>query len=430
MKTERQLHGQVGILLHLVVVVAPIILNSATAAEPAQNTVDAKISGGATGEMTFGQDVGFLKQHVDTVVLHDVRQQAQIVVVPAYQGRVMTSTANGADGTSFGWINYSHIASGKIAPHINVYGGEERFWIGPEGGQYGIFFAPGSEFKFADWATPAAIDTEPFELIKQSDRAVSFRKTTKLQNYSKNEFSIRIERTVELLSEATVAESLGVASAQLRFIGYRTTNRMTNIGSNDWDEKGGLLSIWLLGMYKPGPQTTVVIPYRAGSVEELGPVVNDAYFGKVPNDRIQIDDRVLFFSGDGKCRSKIGVSPRRSTNVCGSYDAKRGVLTIVKYNKPAKNITQYVNSMWEYQDAPYVGDAVNAYNDGPSESGADPLGPFHELETSSPAFALKSGQSGIHIQETFHFEGAREQLDRLSRSVFEVSLQQINGALE
>jgi hypothetical protein len=26
-------------------------------------------------------------------------------------------------------------------PHINVFGGEDRFWLGPEGGQFSIFFA-------------------------------------------------------------------------------------------------------------------------------------------------------------------------------------------------------------------------------------------------------------------------------------------------
>jgi hypothetical protein len=36
----------------------------------------------------------------------------------------------------FGWINRKLIASRKIQPHINVFGGEDRFWIGPEGGQF------------------------------------------------------------------------------------------------------------------------------------------------------------------------------------------------------------------------------------------------------------------------------------------------------
>ncbi len=41
-------------------------------------------------------------------------------------------------------------------------------------------------------------------------------------------------------------------------------------------------------------------------------MVNDAYFGKPPAERLEIGDGVLFFSGDGKFRSKIGLPPRRA----------------------------------------------------------------------------------------------------------------------
>jgi hypothetical protein len=41
------------------------------------------------------------------------------------------------------WVNRALIASGKIAQHMNAVGGEDRIWLGPEGGQFSIFFAPG-----------------------------------------------------------------------------------------------------------------------------------------------------------------------------------------------------------------------------------------------------------------------------------------------
>ena len=85
---------------------------------------------------SFGEDIDFLKQHTDVVVLSDENGSAQIAVVPAYQGRVMTSTTSGRDGNSLGWINHAHIASGKKLEHFNPYGGEDRFWMGPEGGQF------------------------------------------------------------------------------------------------------------------------------------------------------------------------------------------------------------------------------------------------------------------------------------------------------
>ncbi|MDC0936337.1 hypothetical protein OAS39_08610 [Pirellulales bacterium] len=161
-----------------------------------------------------------------------------------------------------------------------------------------------------------------------------------------------------------------------------------------------------------------------------GPIVNDEYFGKVPPERLKAANGVIYFSGDGKLRSKIGVLPHRSKGICGSYDAARGALTVVKYNQPGPEITDYVNSMWELQKKPYRGDAINAYNDGPPEPGAKPLGPFYELETSSPALALRSGETGVHLQETFHIEGRQEQLDALATKLFGVGLEQIDSAFK
>jgi hypothetical protein len=377
----------------------------------------------------FAADVAFLRQLVEVVVLGSEPSGPRVAVVPAYQGRVMTSTTGGPSQTSYGWINYEHIASGKNTPQINVYGGEERFWLGPEGGQYSLFFPPGAKFEFADWQTPAVIDTEPFKVVKQNISSVSFQHHARLRNYSDAEYRVRVDRTVELLPNEAAQASLGGELGDVRMVGYRTTNRLTNVGKNDWSKKSGLLSIWILGMYKPGPRTTVVIPFRVGNEAELGPIANDAYFGKPPAERLVIGDGVLFFSGDGEFRSKIGLSPRRARDVCGSWDAQHGVLTIVKYNQPGRDVTDYVNSMWAFQDEPYGGDVVNSYNDGPPAPGAKPLGPFYELETSSPALALAAGESGEHVQETYHFEGDRDQLDKLARAVLGISLDEIEAAL-
>src|SRR5262249_7146325 len=131
----------------------------------------------------------------------------------------------------------------------------------------------------------------------------------------------------------------------------------------------------------------------------------------------------------GEFRSKIGLPPKRARDVAGSWDAEHGVLTIIKYNQPA-GVTDYVNSMWEIQKEPYAGDVVNSYNDGPPSPGAKPLGPFYELDTSSPALALAAGATGEHISETYHFEGDRAALDGLARAVLGASLGEIEAALK
>ena len=376
----------------------------------------------------FGDDVVFLQTHTDAVVLSDDSGRAQVIVVPEYQGRVMTSTTAGSTGPSFGWINRELIASGETLPHMNPYGGEDRFWLGPEGGQFALFFKGGDPFEFEHWQTPALIDTEPFEFKEQARDSATFEKEAMLTNYSGAQFTFRIERAVSLLGPERAAEVLGVGDLSgVEMVAFETVNTLTNTGASAWTKETGLLSIWILGMFRPSPKTTVVVPFVSGDEATRGPKVNDTYFGKVPEDRLRVTDDVLFFRGDGQHRSKIGVSPRRAKPVAGSYDAGGRVLTIVQFNQP-QGATDYVNSMWEMQDAPFAGDAVNSYNDGPPEPGAKPMGPFYELETSSPAAPLAPGESILHIHRTFHFQGDEDSLNEIALSVLGVSLEEIRGA--
>jgi hypothetical protein len=123
------------------------------------------------------------------------------------------------------------------------------------------------------------------------------------------------------------------------------------------------------------------------------------------------------------------VGPRRSKGVLGSYDPARGTLTIVQFTQP-DGVTDYVNSLWKLQDDPYAGDALNGYNDGPPAPGAKPLGPFYELESSSPAAALAPGASLAHVHRTLHLSGSEDELDAVARAVLGVTLGQINAALK
>ena len=94
------------------------------------------------------------------------------------------------------------------------------------------------------------------------------------------------------------------------------------------------------------------------------------------------------FKADGKERGKIGVSPMRAKSIMGSYDVEHKVLTVANFTLDNENTT-YVNSEWSIQEQPFAGDAANAYNDGPLADGSQ-MGPFYELESSSPAAALKN----------------------------------------
>ena len=378
---------------------------------------------------TFGDDTAFLQKYAQVLVLEEDRGQSKLAVVPASQGRVMTSSAAGDGGRSFGWINRELISSGKLLPHINAFGGEDRFWLGPEGGQFSIFFAKGTDFRLDNWFTPAAIDTMLYKVVSQSRNQATFSAEFGLTNYSGTRFDLEVRRQVRLLDKATAWQKLGVSATKgIKLVAYETDNRITNTGNTEWKKETGLLSIWILGMYNPSPSTTIVVPIKSGSESELGTKVTSDYFGAVPPQRLVVKDNVIYFSGDGKFRSKIGINPKRSKGVLGSYDSENKVLTIVQFSQPA-GVTEYVNSLWKLQDDPYGGDAANSYNDGPATPGAKPMGPFYEIESSSPAAALAAGHSLTHIQRTLHLTGDEPSLDKLSKAVLGISLSEIGAGL-
>jgi len=378
---------------------------------------------------TFGYDLQFLKKYVDPVILKDSAGKAMVITSGEWQGRVVTSTANGYEGLSYGWINCHLIEKNEIQDHINAYGGEDRFWLGPEGGQFSIYFREGVPFEFKFWQVPKEIDTEPFELIESHDQFARFEKEMELINYSGFRFNLNINRDIRLLNKKDVENEFGLELPEtLDFVAFKSENLITNTGSQVWTKQAGMLSIWILGMFTPSTAVTIVIPYKEGDESELGPVVNDAYFGRISPDRLRIEDGIIFFKGDGKSRGKIGLSPQRVSPVAGSYDANSKTLTIIQFSVH-EGITDYVNSMWEIQDEPFKGDVLNSYNDGPLEDGSQ-MGPFYELESSSPGANLKPGESLKHIHQTFHFQGDEKILDDISQKILGVSLDRISNAFK
>lgn len=375
----------------------------------------------------FAEDVAFLRQHTEIVVLGEPGG-SQVIVAPAYQGRVMTSTTGGDRAPSFGWIGHAAVASGSRQPHMNVFGGEDRLWLGPEGGQFALYFKKGDPFDLDHWQVPEAFDWGAWAMDAQSSSSVQFHKRMTLANYSGTSFDVDVERTIRLLTPEDAARLLGTTvAAPVRMAGFESSNTVRNAGNVGWQKGSGLISVWILGQFMPSAQTTIVLPIVDGDPSTLGPAVNDGYFGKVPDSRLRVTTGSVFFKGDGQYRSKIGLSPLRALPLAGSYDAGSGVLTLVQYTQPS-NAREYVNSMWEIQPEPYKGDAINSYNDGPPGPGKPPLGPFYELETSSPALALAAGDRYTHVHRTFHFSGPEADLDRIARATLKVGLADIKDA--
>ena len=368
----------------------------------------------------YGYDLEKLQENNTTIEL--VAGSSRLVMVPEFQGRVMTSTTSGNTGFSFGWINHELLGSDKRSEQFNPFGGEERFWIGPEGGQFSFYFEKGKPMEMGNWKVPTAIDTMPWDVIEANQETATFRKAFDLKNYAGNKFGVEATRRVSIIDPIEIADFLPVEmNHSIQVVAYESLNQIKNTGEQDWTTDSGMPSIWMLSMYQPSPEVTVVVPFKK---DAAGTIVTDDYFGKVPEDRLKVGDGVVFFKADGNHRSKIGISPERALPVLGSYDAVNHCLTILVCSLDSTS-NKYVNSSWdEFQEQPFKGDAINAYNDGPLADGGQ-LGPFYEMESSSSAANLKVDEVKTHIQRTFHFEGNEEVLNPIAEKMLGVSINQI-----
>jgi hypothetical protein len=336
----------------------------------------------------------------------------------------MTSTAEGDGGMSFGWINYELVDSNREEEHFHAFGGEERFWLGPEGGQFSIYFKKGDPFDFDHWYVPKAIDTEPFILVSASKTEANFQREISLKNYTGFEFNLRVTRNIRLLSKTEIPLLLGVSIPEnLQIVGFESNNSITNTGNTPWTKETGLLSIWILSMFNAGDKTTIAVPYKQGNEADLGKIVTDDYFGKVPMDRLKIKNGFIFLNADANYRSKIGISPKRALPILASFDGVNEVLTIAQFSLP-EYPADYVNSLWEMQENPFDGDVVNAYNDGLIDG--KQMGKFYELESSSPAATLNVGESVLHLHRTIHLKGNIKELDEITQTLLGIHLSEFS----
>ncbi len=107
----------------------------------------------------------------------------------------------------------------------------------------------------------------------------------------------------------------------------------------------------------------------------------------------------LFFlsstkKADTNYLNKIVIMPEHTIPYFGSYSPELNLLTVIKFS----------------------------LND-------DVIEPFYELETSSTSRALKIGASIKHKHMTYHFEGNKTALNIISKSIFNITLDNIETAL-
>jgi hypothetical protein len=369
----------------------------------------------------YGYDADFIKKHASNVIELQ-NNDAKVLLSADYQGRVFTSTANGDSGISFGWINYKLFDSAK-KKQFNPVGGEERFWLGPEGGQYSIYFKHADSFNFAHWQVPVLIDTVAYKVDQSDKTSATFSYRSAITNYTGTTFNIDITRKIQLLDKNDIAQKLNTTIPDnVKTVAYESINQIKNTGNNAWKKDSGLLSIWLLGMFTPTEETKVIIPFKPQ--KNARSFITDDYFGKIDSSRLTVKDSVLYFRCDGKSRGKLGLKPVIAKPFVCSYDFSKNVLTILIPEVHKDSL--YVNSKWELQKQPFSGDVINSYNDGPLADGSQ-MGPFYEIESSSPAQQLKPGEVQEYHQTTIHLQGDYATLKNLVQQLIQMNLADVKN---
>lgn len=391
----------------------PLLILAACSAPDAETSAPAP---GVTppDRTAYAEDVAFLKSHDPNLVLLS-DGNASVATSAKYQGKVFTSTATGAE--SFGYLAYDVFEAENPDPHINGYGGENRLWLGPEGGPLSIFFDAGAPYTGEHWYVPPAIDREPWDLVSRDSASVVFAKAAQLKSRKGTAFDVRLDREVMLMTPGEIAESIDVQlPTGLEVVAYHTDNRLTNTGAEAWTREAGTVCLWALDMLPASDSAVVIYPLaEASTVEDVRP-----YFGNMDEGDRMVVGEVLLFRGDGSKRTKVGLSPKLATGTGGSLDLARGTLTVVRYDVRPRE--PYLGMEWEELADPYDGDAATTYNDpGPDT--------FYEIESIGEAAFLTPGASTQHGHTVYHFTGDGAVLAEAAEALLGVDVADVRAFL-
>jgi hypothetical protein len=376
--------------------------------------------------MTFPEVVDLLASTGNAPrLLRHSANSAAVAVAPELVGRVMCSTFDSNAGEINSWINRQAIQKGKVDPIFNNFGGEERFWLGPEGGPFGLMFGR-KESSFENYLVQEGMSSHSYRVLGGDERSISLATEMTLRNASETEFSLRVERRISLIESCPYLSEIPRA---VELVAFQSENVVTNVGRSPWGRKGGALAIWCLGQFAERPQLCVIVPVRPVVDSAPVPPTVDEYFkdfclgGSLPSGRRLNLDECVLLKADGKVRGKIGVKRSRAMGRLGSYDPNNDHLIIVDHDFYPE--LDYATGYWRAYDNAFDGDALSVYIDGPEGVGG-PDGLSYELETMSPALFLRPRESFAYRNRTFHLRGSRESIGVACKRFLKVDIAEMN----
>jgi len=321
----------------------------------------------------------------------------------------MGTTCWGDRGEILGWVNVDAIQRGMVDPVFNNFGGEERFWFAPEGGQFGL--CKGKYIASPEhYHVPDAFNTQPFKVLSKNESSITMHSCMRVTNASGTRFQMGVTRRVRILDACPYTLGFG---KEVNVIGFETDNTSCNTSTRGCLRNKGALAMFCLTQFPTHHRLVAIVPFRKGTVSNLGPRVRDDYFphiclgGRLPAKAWRLLPNVGLFKVDGSVKGKIGVARQRAIPRLGSWDLDRNELIIMDFDFYPE--LEYAASYWYQQENPYEGDVCSLSYEGPGADGN--TGQSYELESLSPALFLKPGQSFGHRNRVYHLFGPTEALD-------------------
>ncbi|MBR6389498.1 MAG: hypothetical protein IKS15_05205 [Opitutales bacterium] len=371
----------------------------------------------------FGLDLAFLEKYADCVVLGE--GESFVAVSPKLQARVMTSTLGGEEGMSIGWINRGLIASKNPESHMNLYGGEDRFWIGPEGTEHSVFFEKGALFVPDNWKIPQEISAQPWKVKSANRYQASFEKEIHITSARGEKFDILASREISFISKENAQSILKVEIPEsVKMVAFQSANKATNIGARAWGAETGYINLAVVSTFHANKTTYGFIPFNQGDPKNLGTIITDLYNESPIGDRLSVAADFVRMRLDGAKLGEIFMNPRRSRSIMGFYDSDKNLLTIIAVVPPASQ-KKYLVPYWRRTNDMLDGDALGLFNNGPANHDTFYADKLFKATTFSPALALKPQKSQLHIQRTFHFCGSEYELEKIAQKLLGVGIKDL-----
>lgn len=382
-----------------------------------------------------GKIISLLKQaRADPIVLHDDDRNQLVVVAPNLVGRVICTGMDGTESQTNAFVNAQQIREGfstsgyaaRTGEGWNNFGGAERIWFAPEGGPHGFFFKPGVEQNWHNYLMSEPLQAISYETteVGKDGRSVTFEAPVEMTSYAGHEVTLHVKRTISLLEDCPFALGL---SGKVDFVGFESRTCAKNLGDRRLDKTSTPVAIWTVGIFNPGPQVIVLLPYKEGSDSELGNPITTEYFRYfLSADR---DDAFLarhwsdeagcvLVKADGKAQLKLEMLKRRSLGRLAAVDLGKNEITIVDFNLYPE--LDYAASFFlPYDGDPLDGGVMSAFmNVGQPLSAENPA--LFELETCSPIMELNPNAQFCHASRTYRVRTDRQGLMELCERFFNV----------